>query len=248
MDNDQDIVQMGFHALMEDTRKTPFQKYQDITIGKKNFFETLRYEILTTLLGHIPGIIGLYLRQKFYKFLLGKFGKGIVIGKGVCLRQPAGIFIGDKSILDDYSHISVRSIPTSRIIIGKNVLIGRYSTLKVRGGVIEVEDFADIGEFCRIGTTTKVRIGQYTMIAAFCYIGASNHKFDKKDLPIALQGVEKQGGVTIGNDVWIGTRVTIVDGVNIGKGAIIGAHSLVTSDIPPYAVAYGTPARIVRRR
>lgn len=242
------IEEMGFHALVKDTKRTPFQKYQDITIGKRNFLATMKYELLMTLLGPIPGLIGLYLRQKFYRFILGKLGKGVIIGRCVTLRQPSGIFVGNNSVLDEYCHISVRGIPESKIIIGNNVLIGRHSTLKVRGGSMEIEDFADIGEYCRIGTTGTVKIGSYTMIAAFSYIGASNHKFDNKDIPIAMQGIERHGGVTIEKDVWIGTHVTITDGVYIGEGAIIGAHSLVNKDIPSYSIAYGIPAKVTGYR
>lgn len=238
----------SFYTLTTDVNRTSFQKYQDIVIGKRDILETFKYEILTTLMGSMSGAIGLYLRKKSYKFLMGKLGKGTVIGKNVTFRQPSNIFIGNKSLLDNNSHLSVRGGFPSKIIIGSNVLIGRYSTLNVRGGTIEIEDFADIGEFCRIGTTTKIRIGRYAIIAALCYIGAPNHKFDKKDVPILLQGTESRGGVTIGNDVWLGTRVTITDGVKIGEGAVIGAHSLVNKDVPPYTIAYGIPAKVVRNR
>lgn len=242
------IEEMGFHAFVKDTKRTQFQKYQDINIGNRSFFFTLKYELLTSLLGPLNGITGLYFRQKFYRLILGKLGNGAIIGRCVTLRQPSGIFVGDNSILDEYSHLSVRNIPESKIIIGNNVLIGRHSTLKVRGGFIEIEDFVDIGEYCRIGTTGTIKIGCYTMIAAFSYIGATNHKFDNKDVPIVMQGIEKHGGVTIEKDVWIGTHVTITDGVYIGEGAIIGAHSLVNKDIPPYAIAYGIPAKVIRYR
>jgi acetyltransferase-like isoleucine patch superfamily enzyme len=57
-----------------------------------------------------------------------------------------------------------------------------------------------------------------------------------------------KGDVTIGNDVWIGMGVTILSGVTIGNGAVIAARSLVTRDVPPYAIAGGNPARVIRSR
>lgn len=57
-----------------------------------------------------------------------------------------------------------------------------------------------------------------------------------------------KGDINVGNDVWIGSNVKILSGVNIGDGAIIGANSLVTKDIPPYAIAGGNPAKIIKYR
>jgi acetyltransferase-like isoleucine patch superfamily enzyme len=60
--------------------------------------------------------------------------------------------------------------------------------------------------------------------------------------------MDLRGGVTIGEHAWLGTRVTVLDGVKIGRHAVIGAHSLVKDDVPDYAVAVGTPAKIIRMR
>ena len=93
-----------------------------------------------------------------------------------------------------------------------------------------------------------VKIGSYAMIAANCYIGAANHKFENKDIPIAFQDIENKGGAQIGSDVWLGAHVTVADGVTIGDGAIVGAYSLVNKDLPPYAIAFGIPAQIKGER
>jgi maltose O-acetyltransferase len=74
------------------------------------------------------------------------------------------------------------------------------------------------------------------------------HKFDHLDIPMREQGYDAPGPVTIGDDVWIGTRVIILPSVTIGKGAIIGAGAIVTKDVPEYAITCGNPARIVKYR
>lgn len=245
---DENKEPLGFHNFIEDKKRSPLQKYQDIAIGKRSLLETAKYELLTLLFGRVPGLFGLFARQKFYRLILGGMGKRSVIGKDVTLRHPSKFFLGNNSIIDEYCHISARGGPEARIIIGENSLIGRHSSLRVRDGRIEIDDYADIGEFCNIGTTSSIKIGKYVLIAAYTYVGAAYHTHEEKDKPIALQGHKSRGGVSIGDNVWLGTKVTVTDGVTIGEGAIVGAHSLVNKDIPPYAIAFGTPAKVVKYR
>ena len=75
-----------------------------------------------------------------------------------------------------------------------------------------------------------------------------NHETRKTDIPMCKQGVTKVKGVTIGNDVWIGTRVIILPGVTIGDGAIIEAGAVVTKYVMPYTVVGGNPARKIKDR
>lgn len=86
-----------------------------------------------------------------------------------------------------------------------------------------------------------VRIGGHTSILGF------NHSFGQLDTPIHQQPLTFKG-ITIGDDVWIGSGVTIVDGVEIGSHSVIGAGAIVTRNIPPYSVAVGNPARVIKNR
>lgn len=96
----------------------------------------------------------------------------------------------------------------------------------------------------------KVIIKKYTVVAANCTIVTNNHR-STVGIPQILLGAshvnDKSQDVIIDEDVWIGSGVTILAGVHIGRGAIIGAGSIVSKSIPPYAVAVGTPARIVKK-
>lgn len=75
-----------------------------------------------------------------------------------------------------------------------------------------------------------------------------NHNFESVDLPMRLQGYSSSEKVIIEDDVWIGARVVILPGVKIGSGSILGTASVVTKDIPPYAIIGGNPARLIRYR
>ena len=86
------------------------------------------------------------------------------------------------------------------------------------------------------------------MMGEACFIYARNHKTDRLDVPMCIQGFEEYRPVVISDDVWIGARVTILPGAKIGKGVIIGAGAVITGEIPDYAVVGGVPARIIKYR
>lgn len=86
------------------------------------------------------------------------------------------------------------------------------------------------------------------MMGPECYIYTRNHAFSRTDIPMREQGMQDFKPVTIGNDVWIGARVTILPGVKIGNGCIIGAGSVVTKDLPNFAIGGGNPARVLKYR
>lgn len=80
------------------------------------------------------------------------------------------------------------------------------------------------------------------------YIYTQNHHFDRTDISMDQQGFAEEKPVIIEDDVWIGSRVTILPGVRIGTGSIIGASAVVSKDIPPYSTAVGNPAQVVKSR
>ena len=112
------------------------------------------------------------------------------------------------------------------ITIGRNVYIGPYAVLYGHGGLF---------------------IGDDVMIAAHTTIVPTNHSFSSSNQPIRSQPAS-QFGITIMDDVWIGSGVCILDGVTIGRGSVIGASSVVTKSVPDYSIAVGVPAKVIRTR
>ena len=92
-----------------------------------------------------------------------------------------------------------------------------------------------------------IKIGNNVRIAPNVMIISANHVFDNPDIPICNQGMNIKP-ITIEDDVWVAGRVNIMAGVTIGKGSVIGAGSVVTKDIPPYSVAVGAPAKVIKQR
>mgnify|MGYP003575309401 CR=1 FL=1 len=133
------------------------------------------------------------------------------------------------------------------VFVGKNVRVGRLSY--INDGIIRPE--TTIGRYCSIGRRVS--------------IGAAEHRVDRLSThPVVIQsrkalefsGVEvcsprsqpRPSETLIGNDVWIGDGAVILAGITVGSGAVIGANSVVTKDVPPFAIVGGAPARLIRYR
>lgn len=126
---------------------------------------------------------------------------------------------------------------------GRNVNIQPHAVISRR---VRIGDDSGVGE--RSLVQGNVVIGSHVMMGPQVYIYTQNHCFERTDIPMDRQGFSPERGVTIGDDVWIGSRVTILPGVNVGEGSVIGASAVVTKDVPPYAVVAGNPARVVKMR
>jgi len=108
-----------------------------------------------------------------------------------------------------------------------------------------------IGDRCQINQNTSIksaRIGNDVMIAPSVVLLDRHHIFTRTDIPMTQQGSSSRLITTIGDDVWIGQNVIVMPGIKIGSSAIIGAGSVVTKDLPDWAIAVGAPARIIRYR
>lgn len=126
---------------------------------------------------------------------------------------------------------------------GRNVNLCNKATVSTR---IEIGDNSGIGH--RANITGKCIIGSNVIMAPECSIFTTNHNIDRVDIPIKYQGSSEERAVVIQDDVWIGYRVIILPGVEIGRGAVIGAGAVVSRNVPDYAVVVGNPARIVKYR
>lgn len=220
--------------------------YRELVVGDRSWGSLLWYEMIMLVSSQLSGLLGLGARTLLYPNLFGSCGKRPAIGRGVTIRHPAQMRLGDRVVIEDYAALDVRGTD-SALHIGDAVIVGRYSTLAAKGGVLTLGNGVNIGSYCRIATQSRLHIGKSTLVAAYAYVGPGNHQPASGDIPLIEQDMEDRGGVSIGSHVWIGARATILDGVTIGDGAIVGAHSLVREDVPPHTVVAGTPARVIRR-
>jgi acetyltransferase-like isoleucine patch superfamily enzyme len=107
------------------------------------------------------------------------------------------------------------------------------------------------GTFLNLGVMVAalelVEIGDHCMFANGCFVTDADHRFDDPDRPITWQGFRTRGPTRIGDNVWCGANVVVTSGVTIGERSVIGANAVVTTDIPPYSIAVGAPARVVKQ-
>lgn len=226
----------------------PIAQYQTVVAGNLGWWNLLKYEFITGLFGAWPGALGFWLRRKFYPCLFRKCGRSLTMGINVVLRHPHRVSMGDNVIVDSGCTIDAKGTEGEGVIIGDGVFIGAGTIISMAGGTIEIDDGANIGSYCRIGTYGHTRIGKKGLLAAYCYLVGATHEIESTDVPILDQPTITRGGVTVGDGTWLGARVTVMDGKSVGCHTVVGAHAVVTEDLPDFCIAYGVPAKVMRMR
>lgn len=150
----------------------------------------------------------------------------------VCIVGGKYIRIGDTVKIGKCSTVSAwvfdKSNTEIRICIGNNVVIGSFNHITAYNSII-IEDYVLLGKFVTITDNSH-----------------GKNSVEELSIPPIKRVLYSKGGVTIKKNVWIGDKVTILPGVTIGEGAIVGANSVVTKDVPAYSVVCGNPARIIK--
>jgi acetyltransferase-like isoleucine patch superfamily enzyme len=184
------------------------------------------------------GAVGFFLRGAYYKNRLKRMGKNVFIDVGVTIWEPGNVEIDDYSFIDTYVTILGGRKGHGFVQIGKYVEVASNCVLAGRGGI-------KLGDHVGIGAGSKI------------YSGTHLYKDpDREDTELMsgsiLAPVDKQHVVekpVIFEDyAWMGVNSAVIPGVTVGKGAIIGAGSVVNSDIPAFSVAVGSPAKVIKKR
>jgi acetyltransferase-like isoleucine patch superfamily enzyme len=134
-----------------------------------------------------------------------------------------------------------------RLVLGRFVHLGVDTALRCHEGTLTLGDKSVLARDVSINCYLDVEIGDCALIADNVYISDFDHKFADLGIPIKDQGIAKSR-VRIDRDVWLGTKVTVSRGVHIGEGTVVGANAVVTRDLPPFSVAVGAPARVIKDR
>ncbi len=174
----------------------------------------------------------------------------LFMGKGVKLSHTSKIRFGRMIVLGDYCYLS--AMGKDGLQLGDGVSIGAFSRLVVSttpdnlGKYIVIGNHVGIGQFSCIGGSGGVIIGDNTIIAQYFSAHPENHIFSDNNILIKNQGTERKS-IRIGNNCWIGVKVTVLAGVSIGDNCIIGAGSVVVKDVPSDCIAVGNPAKVIKK-
>jgi acetyltransferase-like isoleucine patch superfamily enzyme len=205
-------------------------------------------QLVLSLFGWIPTVLGIGLRAFFYRLIMRlegtvaietgvrirfadriRLGRGVYLDQGVYLHAcPQGITIGARTFVMHGAVLHVynyRDLPHAFIHIGEDSLIGELNILRGQGGI---------------------EIGDRVYTAPLVQMLAVNHVFDDPARPIVEQGITAEG-IVIEDDAWIGAGAIVTDGVRIGHGSVVAAGAVVTGDVPPHTVVGGVPARVLKQ-
>lgn len=192
------------------------------------------------------------LRGTVRRVFLKRVSGMLLIGKHVQITHGQHITCGKNVKFEDYCEI--HGLCSEGLIFGDYVTISRGVMIRPSsyyGGDLGVGltmgEHSSIGPYGYIGCSGKITIGKNVMFGPKCSLFAENHNFSDTETSIKSQGVN-QKGITVEDDCWIGSNVTILDGVTIGKGSVIGAGTLIIKDVPARSIVVDKREKLVRAR
>ena len=189
------------------------------------------------------------IRGFLFQLLRGRDHSPQFLGKKCQILYPKLIQIGSGSKFGDYCYVT--SLTQTGINIGSSVTIGNFAIIQGASSPLNPGERLVIGNNSYIGPRANIGIGGQIEIGEHCQIGSDfiavseNHGISKEGIP-TLDFVTRKG-ISIGNNCWIGHRVTVLDGVSIGDNSIIGAGAVVTKSFPENSVIAGVPAKQIER-
>lgn len=202
------------------------------------------------LVGWIPGPLGLLVRAAVYRPLYSRGSGSAFIENGVELFHMDKIRMGPSVYVDRLSRVHASA---AQIDIGRGTRVMRGAFLTSYASNARPGEGVVTGANCWIGDHAVlsggqggVFLGDNVLIAAHSVVVCGNHDFEKLDADTLDQAYTGRP-IRIGHNVWIGAHVTILGGVTVGDHAVIAAGAVVNTDVEPYTVVGGVPARVLRR-
>ncbi len=184
--------------------------------------------------------------NKLVFILINKIFKKNKIALSSYLKDIPSITLGQK--IKIMRNVFLDCSKQGSIVLDNNVTINHFCHLIARGGSINIGQYSEINSFSIIYSGgSNIKIGENVIIGPNVNFIGYNHCFKQLDIPIKKQK-NLIRNITIHNDVWIGASCSILAGVTIGEGAVIGAGSIVNKDIEPYSINVGNPCKQIKSR
>ena len=241
----------SLHEQLTDSNKSTIQRYQDLALGTSSIWYLIKFELVILTTSWVPGALGLLLRKIFYPRVLGSVGRNVVFGQGVAIRHGLKITIGDNVIVDDNVLLDAKGESNTGINIGSDTILSRSVVIACKNGDITIGNKCSLGIGTIIHSTEgcNVDLGDEVLTGAYCYfVGGGAYRTDDLKKSFKSQGPDPKGGIVVGNNVWFGANIQVLDGVNIGTSSIIGASSVLNKDVAAFDIVAGVPAKLIRSR
>ncbi|TWP23745.1 acyltransferase [Apibacter muscae] len=175
--------------------------------------------------------------------------KIIFLGKNVSINNKSNINFGKGTVIENYCKID--GYAKEKIQFGESSKLGSYSILTVTshlskyGRGFKIGNNSAMGEFCHIGASGGVYIGNNVIMGQYISFHSENHIFIDSNKDIVNQGVTSKG-INLGNNIWVGSKVTFLDGAKVGNNCVIAAGAIVNKEFPCDCVIGGVPAKVIK--
>lgn len=178
-----------------------------------------------------------------------KTGQKVFIGSNTKILNRSNISFGKSVTIGSYCEID--GYASEKVILGDCVKIGSYSKLlstshfsKYGKGLVMGSNSA-IGDFTHFGAPGGIIVGNDVIMGSYISFHSENHNFSDTSKLIREQGVSSKG-IILGNNIWVGAKVTFLDGCEIGDNSVVAAGAVVTGKFPKNSIIGGVPARVIK--
>lgn len=220
------------------------EKYQEMLIKNgKNY--SLDERIPDGLLVHS-------LRLRLIMLIRGflKLGKRVFVGKNTVFLNKKNLYFGNNVTIEE--HCFIDAYASRNIHFGDNVKIGAFSSVSSTSHMskygigLKIGNNSGVGRFTEFGASGGIEIGNDVIMGSYISFHSENHNFDDLSKSIREQGVTSKG-IILGNNIWVGAKVTFLDGCEIGNNSVIAAGAVVKGSFPDNVVIGGIPAKIIKQ-
>lgn len=200
----------------------------------------------------IPDSLIFYtLSRRAFMLLRGllKTGRKVFVGNSTKIYNP-GNFVFGKSVTIE-RHCIIDGYASEKIKLGNNAKIGAFSTLTSTshfskyGKGLQMGNNSAIGDFTHFGAAGGIEIGNDVIMGSYISFHSENHNFSDPTQLIREQGVSSKG-IKIGNNIWVGAKVTFLDGCVVGDNSVVAAGAVVNGVYPENSIIGGVPAKVIK--
>lgn len=179
-----------------------------------------------------------------------KLGKNVFVGRSSVFLNKRNIHFGENVTIEECCFIDAYA--SEKIYFGDNVKIGAYSSVSSTSHMskygigLKIGNNSGVGRFTEFGASGGIEIGNDVIMGSYISFHSENHNFGDLSKSIREQGVTSKG-IILGNNIWVGAKVTFLDGCKIGNNSVIAAGAVVKGNFPDNVVIGGIPAKILKQ-